>query len=408
MVLDICRMSAEPPKPPTAEAPLAGLKVLEFTHMVMGPSIGVILGDLGAEVIKVEPLAGDATRRLMGSGAGYFPMYNRNKKSIRLDLTAPEGLGLAKSLAGWADVFIENFRPGAMEALGLGYDALSPANPGLIYCSAKGFLKGPYEHRTALDEVAQMMGGLAYMTGPPGRPLRAGASVIDVTGGMFGVIGILAALEQRHRTGQGQAVDCSLFETTAFLVGQHMAQGAVTGHAAKPMPVRVSAWAIYDVFDTADGDQVFVGVVSDAQWKSFCRVFGQDALGADEGLALNNQRVAAREQLMPQVRALFASLSKAEVLGLCEKAGLPFAPITRPEDLTADPHLLASEGLVSVTVKPGVSADLPALPLRMNARRAGVTRDVPEPGEHSDEILSQVLGLGDEEITQLRRAGAFA
>jgi crotonobetainyl-CoA:carnitine CoA-transferase CaiB-like acyl-CoA transferase len=411
MVLDIGRMSAAPSSTPTsdaAEAPLAGLKVLEFTHMVMGPSIGVILGDLGAEVIKVEPLAGDATRRLMGSGAGYFPMYNRNKKSIRLDLKSPEGLGLAKSLAAWADVFIENFRPGAMEALSLGYAALKDHNPGLIYCSAKGFLKGPYENRTALDEVAQMMGGLAYMTGPPGRPLRAGASVIDVTGGMFGVIGILAALEQRHRTGQGQAVDCSLFETTAFLVGQHMAQGAVTGQAAKPMPVRISAWAIYDVFDTADGDQVFVGVVSDAQWKSFCRVFDQDALGADESLALNNQRVAARERLMPQIRALFAGFSKSDLLELCEKAGLPFAPITRPEDLSDDPHLLASEGLVNVTVKPGVSADLPALPLRMNARRAGIARDVPEPGEHSEEILSHTLGLGDDEIVALRRAGAFA
>jgi crotonobetainyl-CoA:carnitine CoA-transferase CaiB-like acyl-CoA transferase len=296
----IATPSSQAPAPSQGEAPLHGLKVVEFTHMVMGPSVGVILADLGAEVIKVEPLEGDATRRLMGSGAGYFPMYNRNKKSIRLDLKNPGGLEVAIALSGWADVFIENFRPGAMERLGLGHEALKAANPGLIYCSAKGFLPGPYETRTALDEVAQMMGGLAYMTGPPGRPLRAGASVIDVTGGMFGVIGILAALEQRHRTGLGQAVDCSLFETTAFLVGQHIAQKAVTGAAAQPMPVRVSAWAVYDVFDTAGGDQVFVGVVSDAQWKNFCRVFALDDWAADPALALNNQRVAARETIMPR------------------------------------------------------------------------------------------------------------
>jgi crotonobetainyl-CoA:carnitine CoA-transferase CaiB-like acyl-CoA transferase len=393
---------------PAVALPLAGLKVIEFSHMVMGPSIGVILGDLGAEVIKVEPLDGDATRRLLGSGAGYFPMYNRNKKSIRIDLKQPQGLQVAQGLAGWADVFIENFRPGAMTKLGLDYETLKAMNPGLIYCSAKGFLPGPYDKRAALDEVAQMMGGLAYMTGPPGRPLRAGASVIDVTGGMFGVIGILAALEQRHRTGEGSSVDCSLYETTAFLVGQHMAQKAVTGEAARPMPVRISAWAIYDVFETADGEQVFVGVVSDAQWRSFCKVFERDEWAADPSLALNNQRVKARDRLMPELRAHVATLSKAELLVLCEAAGLPFAPITRPEDLETDEHLMASEGLVAVTVRDGVSANLPALPLRMNGHRAGVHQDVPRPGEHSDDILSQALGLVAADIEALKQSGVVA
>jgi crotonobetainyl-CoA:carnitine CoA-transferase CaiB-like acyl-CoA transferase len=376
--------------------------------MVMGPSIGVILGDLGAEVIKVEPIDGDATRRLLGSGAGYFPMYNRNKKSIRLDLKHPEGLKVAQGLAAWADVFIENFRPGAMARLGLDYETLKAMNPRLIYCSAKGFLAGPYDTRAALDEVAQMMGGLAYMTGPPGRPLRAGASVIDVAGGMFGVIGILAALDQRHRTGQGSSVDCSLFETTAFLVGQHMAQKAVTGEAARPMPVRVSAWAVYDVFETADSEQVFVGVVSDAQWRSFCRVFGREDWASDPSLALNNQRVKARDRLMPELRALFATLHKAELLRLCEAANLPFAPITRPEDLETDEHLMASDGLVAVTVKEGVSAHLPALPLRMDGRRAGVRQDVPGAGEHSHAVLVEALGLSAAEIEALEHVGAVA
>jgi len=397
-----------PPAPNDAPGPLQGLKVLELTHMVMGPSIGLILADLGADVIKVEPIEGDPTRRLQGSGAGYFPMYNRNKRSIRLDLKHPEGVALARALARRVDVLVENFRPGAMDRLGLGYEALRPENARLIYCSAKGFLKGPYEHRTALDEVAQMMGGLAYMTGPPGRPLRAGASVIDVTGGMFGVIGVLAALEQRHRTGRGQAVDCSLFETTAFLVGQHIAQGAVTGQAANPMPVRVSAWAIYDVFVTGDGDQVFVGVVSDSQWRSFCRAFALDAWADDPALALNNQRVAARDSLIPALQALFSTLPKAEILRLCEAAQLPFAPISRPEDLVSDVHLRASEGLVSVTVKPGARADLPALPLRMDDARRGLQRDVPAAGEHSREILAEWLDLPEGRIADLERQGAVA
>jgi crotonobetainyl-CoA:carnitine CoA-transferase CaiB-like acyl-CoA transferase len=376
--------------------------------MVMGPSVGVILGDLGAEVIKVEPIDGDATRRLIGSGAGYFPMYNRNKKSIRLDLKSKDGLDLAVRLAGWADVFIENFRPGAMDRLGLGYEALKAANTGLIYCSAKGFLPGPYETRTALDEVAQMMGGLAYMTGPPGRPLRAGASVIDVTGGMFGVIGILAALEQRRRSGAGQSVDCSLFETTAFLVGQHIAQKAVTGVAAAPMPVRVSAWAVYDVFDTADGEQVFVGVVSDAQWLNFCKAFDLADWASDPALALNNQRVKVRESLIPEIRTLFGSFSKAELLRRCEAANLPFAPITRPEELVDDPHLLASEGMVSVTAKDGVRADLPNLPLRMDGRRPRLREDVPSSGQHTRDILIGVLGLDPDRVDALQRAGAVA
>nr|WP_255399457.1 CoA transferase [Oceanicoccus sp. KOV_DT_Chl] len=211
------------------QLPLSGIKVVEFTHMVMGPTVGVILADLGADVIKIEPIQGDNTRRLKGSGAGYFPMYNRNKKSLCVDLKSEQGHQLAERLAAKADVVIENFRPGAMDKLGFGYEQLSALNPRLIYCSLKGFLSGPYQHRTALDEVTQMMGGLAYMTGLPDRPMRAGSSVIDITGGMFGVIGILAALEERHRTGKGKEVVSSLYETTAYMVGQHMAQQAVSG-----------------------------------------------------------------------------------------------------------------------------------------------------------------------------------
>jgi crotonobetainyl-CoA:carnitine CoA-transferase CaiB-like acyl-CoA transferase len=362
---------------PDATLPLAGLRVVEFTHMVMGPAAGVILADLGADVTKVEPVGGDPTRNLRGSGAGYFVMYNRNKRSVCLDLKSADGLAMARKLAAEADIVIENFRPGALDKLGLGARDLRALNPRLIYCSAKGFLPGPYEKRTALDEVAQMMGGLAYMTGPPGRPLRAGASVIDVMGGMFGVIGILAALERRHATGEGAEITCSLYETTAYLMGQHMAQNAITGVPPQPMPNRISAWAIYDVFATAQPDEpVFVGVVSDSQWQAFCAAFGFADLAADPDYALNNQRVAAREAILPVVRGRFAAMTRADLLAALEAIGLPFAPILRPDELDQDPHL-AAHGLVDVALPQGGTARLPALPLAFGGQRASLRRDPP-------------------------------
>lgn len=383
---------------------LAGIKVVEFTHMVMGPAAGLVLADLGADVVKVEPVGGDKTRRLRGSGAGYFAMYNRNKKSLAIDLKSLEGKEIALKLIEEADVFIENFRPGALDKLGFGYDALSALNPKLIYCSEKGFLDGPYSHRTALDEVAQMMGGLAYMTGPPGRPLRAGSSVIDVTGGMFGAIAVLAALQDRHRTGKGRHVSASLYETTVFLVGQHMAQHAVTGTPAAPMPARVSAWAVYDVFDVKDDEKVFVGVVSDSQWRAFCDAFDLTDWAADSSLAANNDRVARRDELIPQLRTLFASFTQDELMAKLERTGLPFAPIQRPEDLISDPHLIESGGLLEMSIPDGGEISLPALPVAIDGERPGLTINPPEIGQHSEDILRS-LGLSEPEIARLIENG---
>ncbi len=387
--------------------PLSGIRVIEFSHMVMGPAGGLVLADLGADVIRVEPISGDKTRTLKGSGAGYFAMYNRNKKSVRLNLKSEEGAQIAKDLVGNADILIENFRPGAMDRLGLGYDAMSAANERLIYCSTHGFLQGPYEHRTALDEVAQMMGGLAYMTGPPGRPLRAGASVIDVMGGVWGAVGILAALEERHRTGKGRQVKSSLYESTVFLVGQHMAQYAVTGTPAAPMPARISAWAIYDVFDTSDDEKLFVGVVSDTQWITFCEAFGFDELLANEHYRENNNRVAERDAIMPVVRERFESMTRDELMGELEKSGLPFAPIARPEDLFEDPHLAESGGLLDMTLPDGKSVSLPAMPFELDGEKFAARLNPPRPGEHTDAVLTD-LGFSAEEIEQLKSAGAVS
>ena len=371
------------------QAPLNGLKVIEFSHMVMGPCAGLMLADMGAEVIKVEPLGGDKTRRLRGAGAGYFPMYNRNKKSIAINLKSPEGKAAVLELIKSADVFIENFRPGALDKLGFGYDDLKALNPRLIYCSEKGFLDGPYSHRTALDEVTQMMGGLAYMTGPPGRPLRAGSSVIDVTGGMFGAMGVLAALHERHVTGQGKHVSAALFETTAFLVGQHMAQKAVTGVAAAPMPARVSSWAIYQLFDTKDGEQVFVGVVSDGQWKILCNAFGLEHFLDNPDLAENRDRVIHKDKFLPQIIEKFKSMTKAELMEKIENLGLPFAPIGRPEDMFDDPHLNAKGGLLDMEMEDGGRCKLPALPISLDGQRLGLHLDPPKAGEHPEELLQK-------------------
>ena len=377
--------------------PLSGIKVIEMTHMVMGPAVGAILGDLGADVIKIEPLKGDKTRQLKTSGSGYFLTYNRNKRSVALDVKTPEGQDIAQKLLAGADVFIENFRPGAMDKLGFSYSELEKTNPGLIYCSAKGFLNGPYQHRTALDEVAQMMGGLAYMTGPPGRPLRAGSSVIDIMGGMYGVVAILAALEERHRTQKGQKVTSALFENVVYLMGQHMAQTATTGSAPPPMSVRVSTWAVYDIFETKGDDQIFVGVVSDTQWKVFCEAFELTDFISDKDMEINSGRVEKRDVIIPILQKLFKTYTKVELMEKLEKTGLPFAPINTPEDLFDDPHLNVSGGLLNIDIPEGGSIKLPAMPIEMNDRRFGVHQQVPRVGEHSHEVLKE-LGFDELEI----------
>ena len=379
--------------------------------MVMGPTCGMVLADLGAEVIKVEPVDGDRTRHLLGAGAGFFPMFNRNKKSIALDLRRPEGLEVARKLAASADVVAQNFKPGVMTKYGLDYAALSQLNPRLIYVNHTGFLPGPYEHRTALDEVVQMMGGLAYMTGPPGRPLRAGSSVNDIMGGLFGAIGVLAALAQRERTGRGRQVQSALFENNVLLMAQHMMQFAVTGRPAAPMPARISAWGLYDVFEVRGGEQIFLAAVSDTQWTLLCEAFDWRDLKDDARLMTNNDRVRAREWLLPLLRERFGGFDAAELSARFERIGLPYAPIVRPHELFDDPHLAATGGLAPVTLPADASGAgepvetrLPLLPLALDGQRLPLRHAPPSIGEHGPALLRE-LGYGEDEIARLRADG---
>ena len=394
-----------PSSPATHPLPLTGLRVVEFTHMVMGPTCGMVLADMGADVVKVEPIEGDRTRHLLGVGTGFFPMFNRNKKSIALDLHHDAGADVARKLAASADVVLENFKPGTMGKYGLDYAALSRVNERLIYVSHKGFLPGPYEHRTALDEVVQMMGGLAYMTGRPGDPLRAGTSVNDIMGGMFGAIGALGALVQRGITGKGQEVQSALFENNVFLVGQHMLQYAMTGIPAAPMPARMSPWAVYDVFTVKDGEQIFLAAVSDAQWLTFCDALGLADLKLDPRYASNNERVRARATLLPLLQSRLASRSAAELAALFETHGLPFAPIRKPEELFDDEHLLATGGLADITLPDGARAgqtvQTTLFPFTMDGQRLGVRLNPPTLGEHTTQLLTE-LGYNDAAITKLR------
>jgi crotonobetainyl-CoA:carnitine CoA-transferase CaiB-like acyl-CoA transferase len=338
-------------------------------------------------------------------------MFNRNKKSIKINLQSPKGAEVARRLCATADVVAENFKPGSMAKYGLDYASLSAHDSQIIYASLKGFLPGPYDHRTALDEVVQMMGGLAYMTGRPGDPLRAGTSVNDIMGGMFGAIGVLGALIQRGITGRGQEIQSALFENNVFLVGQHMLQYAITGVAPEPMPNRISAWAVYDVFTVKNHEQIFLAAVSDAQWASFCDVLGFADLKADPRYFDNNARVSQRAELIPELRRRLERYTAAELTAIFEKAGLPFAPIVKPEELLDDPHLQATGGLAEVRLtdgpKTGQLARAALLPFTMDGQRLGVRQQPPQQGENTDELL-QGLGLSAVEIENLRAIKAVA
>jgi crotonobetainyl-CoA:carnitine CoA-transferase CaiB-like acyl-CoA transferase len=386
--------------------PLDGIRVLELGHIVAGPSAGLLFADLGADVIKVErPGDGDQARRMPAGNAATFHFLNRNKRSIAIDLKgSPEGRALFLRLAMTTDVVIDNFAYGAVEGLGLGYDVLAQANPRIIYLALKGFLPGPYEARPFLDELAQMAAGLAYMTGPRGQPMRAGASIVDVGAAAYGVIAVLAALQQRARTGVGQKITSGLYETTVFWVGQWMAAFAATGEPLVPMPeIRQGTrmgWGIYQLFTAADGEQVFIGITSNAHWERFCTEFKLDDLLADPSLDDNAKRVAARGWLPARIGEEMRRYPASELAERLERARVPFAPVRRPDQLVDDPHLIAGQQLLETPLPGRGAAKLPKLPVRSSAYELGLRHPAPGLGEHTREVLEE-LGLTNDEIDAL-------
>jgi crotonobetainyl-CoA:carnitine CoA-transferase CaiB-like acyl-CoA transferase len=352
--------------------PLEGVRVVEMTHMVMGPSCGMILAQLGAEVIKVEPPAGDKTRSLGGMGTSFFPLFNRGKRSVMLDLAKAEDRKIMHRLLATADVFLENFRDGQLDKQELGPDELRRRHPHLIIAGHKGFLSGPYEHRPALDEVVQMMSGLATMTGTKEKPQRVGSSANDIMGGMFGVISILAALYQKRGGARdGADIRIGLFENCLFLVAQHMVEYEMTGHKPRSMPEREHAWPIYDIFDTAGGNRIFIGVVTEGHWQSFCREFGLQEFLDDPGLRTTTDRIFARGRIIPRVTEEIRRWDVKDLAAKLDALNICFSPINRPEDLFDDPHVQRPGGLVNNINADGAAFRVPALPIEWNGANLG-------------------------------------
>lgn len=390
---------------PDEPLPLHGIRVLEWGHTIMGPVCSMVLADMGAEVIKIERAPhGDDTRRLTGAASAYFPVFNRNKKSIALDLKRAEGKAVLHRLIASADVFIENFGPDADERLGFGHDACARINPRLVYCNLKGFMPGPYWSRPSLDHLAQIMGGLAFMTGRKDDPLRAGASVTDIMSGVFGALGIVTSLYEREKTGKGRHVISALFETVVFMVAQHMAWAAISKQPSVPMPEVDPAWSAYDLFDSADGGKIFIGLTSDAQFQRFCDAFGLPGLKDDPGLKTNNDRVASRSRFIPRIRETLAAMTKADIIAKSLEAKIPFAPLTRPDELMDDPHLTESGGFVQTTFPNGTNAGMPKIPLRIGDHKFDRAADPPAVGQSGRQILLDI-GYGQDEIDALAAGG---
>lgn len=383
--------------------PLSGLVVLELTHTVMGPSCGLVLADLGADVIRVELAPdGDRTRKLRGFAAGFFSYFNRNKRSLCLDLKSPAGLAIAYDMVGKADVLLENFGPGTLERMGLGWEDVHKINPRLVYCALKGFLPGPYEHRPALDEIVQYMTGLAYMTGPPGKPMRAGSSVVDIMGGVMGVVGILAALRQRDQDGRGRQVTSALYESSAFLVAQHMAGEAATGEPSPPMPARGAAWGIYETFQTRDDQPLFIGITSDNHFSAFCNEFSRPELLADPRFIGNGDRVQNRPALRKIVAEIVGAHDMETLSEIMDRVGIPFSPVRRPSDLFDDPQLNAHGRMLQTRMPSGKTVKLPSMPFTINGEVQTLRLQPPTSGEHTDAVMAQ-FGYTQEQIEKLRQ-----
>ncbi|UWU19226.1 CoA transferase (plasmid) [Rhizobium sullae] len=376
--------------------PLEGIRVVEMSHMIMGPSCGMFLGYLGAEVIKVEPPQGDKTRTLTGMGRPMFPLFNRGKKSVTIDVRTEAGRQALERLLSTADVFVENFRDASLVKAGVDAETLRKKFPRLIFAACKGFLSGPYQNRTALDEVVQMMTGLAYMTGPTGMPLRVGSSANDIMGGLFAAFSVLAAILDRQSSGNGHEMRIGLFENCLLLVAQHMVQFELEGKNPPPMPEREFSWPVYDIFADKDGKQMFVGAVTEGQWATICRLLDLDHLLTDPRLQTRMDQINARSWTIPLVAEKIAQHSVQDLETQFEAVGLPFSPISKPCDMYDDPHVMRPGG-IAVSSYENTTFRAPALPFEVDGTMLTGGGDVPTVGMDNAEVLG-ALGLTIAEV----------
>jgi len=402
--------------------PLSHIRVLDLSRVLAGPWAAQNLGDLGAEVIKVErPGAGDDTRGwgppFLKDGAGkdtkeaaYYASVNRNKKSITLDLSKPEGQAIAREIAAKSAVLIENYKVGTLKRYGLGYDDLKKSNPGLVYCSVTGFGQdGPYAPRPGYDFIFQGMGGLMSITGerdgqPGAGPQKVGIAITDVLTGMYASVGILAALTHRERTGEGQYIDCALLDTiVAFNANQ-----IVSYFCSGRIPIRYGnahAQVVpYEVFPTADG-HIILAVGNDGQFKRFCEIAGCPELAEEPRFKTNSQRIVHRAELIPLIAEIMRTRSKQEWIEALEAATVPCGPINNMKEVFEDPQVRHRELRVDIPHPAGGTAPVVASPMRLSQTPVEYRIAPPLLGQHNDEIYRGLLGKSEGELAKLKSAG---
>lgn len=391
---------------------LDNIKVLDLTRVLAGPYATMILGDLGADIIKIEmPVTGDDSRAFgpyVNNESAYFMSLNRNKRSITLNLKSEEGKEVFIEMVKKADVVVENFRPGTMEKLGLGYDYLAKVNPQLIYAASSGYgHTGPYSKRAAYDAVVQAMGGVMSITGQKdGKPTRVGSSIADINAGLFTAIGILAALNNRHVTGKGQKVDVAMLDTQVAILENAIARYVVTGEVPKPGGNRHPSIVPFEPFETLDGE-VVVAAGNDVLWAKFCQVIGTEELINDERFKTNPLRNENYEELRPLIAEPMKKKTTKEWLELLENAGVPNGPINTVDKVIQDPQVLAREMIVEIEHPVAGKLKMPGVPIKLSDTPGSVRTPAPILGQHTEEILKEVLGYDDEKIQSLRNSNAL-
>ena len=391
---------------------LSGIRVLDMTRVLVGPYTTMILADLGADVIKLEmPGIGDDARHYpphINGESAYFMSLNRNKRSMTLNLKEEEGKRVFLDLVREVDVLVENFRPGTMDRLSLGYDTLKTANPGLIYAAASGFgHTGPYSRRPAYDGVVQAMGGIMSITGAlGGEPTRVGTSIGDIAAGLFTAIGILAAVIHREKSGEGQFVDVAMLDCQVALLENAVARYTADGEVPKPIGNRHPAITPFEPFDTSDG-QLMVAVGNDALWLKFCYAIGRPDLAADPRFLTNPKRTENYNVLRPLIAEAMSVHSTADWASILIEAGIPNGPINSVDQVVADPQVQAREMIVEVNHPLAGRTTLPGIPIKMDVTPGTIREPSPLLGEHTLEILTGLLGYEEDEITRLSEEGIF-